>query len=532
MKTKRSSRLWAAPLAALLLLTPACSEEAPPASSAPAPTPASRAESEASSAAQPQTIAGLVEGKEKPVLRQLNIYLAKDYNTYPTAQVIEEGTGYQVEYDMLPSDGAADKLNLIMATQEPYDIVVYGGDSSLIMNYAKEGALADLNPWLPMTAYLKDAINDYERDTFTLDGGLYAIGMQTPTFDGKSPVTLTTFVRQDYLDAMGRKMPDTLEGFQELLTQFKSFDNGTGSPTIPYTVSASNVILEGIIGAFGMPTEWNEADGRLCHRAADPRMKDYLAYMKNLYQQGLIDVDYPANQSANVFEKFSTGVAASAFLSCYDYQNFADTMAGVQPGAKIGYLPPLKGPDGTAAVGSVSGGMDRIAFIPKVTKNIEHVIHFMDLKLEPELFESITIGEEGTHYTVNESGELWPILPAFTDERGSSVNYYTGRPAAQYAEYWKLRVKKRADIWDCWNFINNDPSYTGVHVSSAIGYAPVFASSQNVSSLNALFSDTCLKIIAGSSAVEEFDAMTANWLEQGGRELTADYNEWWAGYQK
>ena len=242
MKTKRSSRLWAAPLAALLLLTPACSEEAPPASSAPAPTPASRAESEASSAAQPQTIAGLVEGKEKPVLRQLNIYLAKDYNTYPTAQVIEEGTGYQVEYDMLPSDGAADKLNLIMATQEPYDIVVYGGDSSLIMNYAKEGALADLNPWLPMTAYLKDAINDYERDTFTLDGGLYAIGMQTPTFDGKSPVTLTTFVRQDYLDAMGRKMPDTLEGFQELLTQFKSFDNGTGSPTIPYTVSASNAV--------------------------------------------------------------------------------------------------------------------------------------------------------------------------------------------------------------------------------------------------------------------------------------------------
>ena len=526
---KKGCCILAGMLAITMILTSACSQGEDVVSEI------NESETSASSDVSSEavkTIAEMVEGQEKPVLRQLNIYLAKDYNTYPTTQVIEEGTGYHVEYDMLPSDGAADKLNLIMATQEPYDIVVYGGDSNLVMNYAKEGALADLNPWLPLASNLSNAINEYERETFTLDDALYAIGMQTPTFDGKSPITLTTFVRQDYLDALGLSMPDDLESFRDMLVQFKEFDNQTGTPTIPYTLSSSTTVINGIIGAFGMPNEWNEVDGKLVHRAADPRMKDYLTYMKELYQEGLIDVDYPANQSSNVYEKFATGVAASAFLSCYDYQNFADTMANVQPDAEISYMPPLKGEDGTAAVGSVSGGMDRIAFIPAVTENIEHVINFMNLKLEPELFKNITIGEEGVHYTINEDGEMWPILPAFTDERGSSVNYYTGRPAEQYAEYWKLRVKKRADIWDCWNFINNDPSYTEAIVSSDVGYAPVFESSQNVASLDALFSDQCLKIIAGSSEVDEYDTMMEDWLTQGGEDLTNDYNEWWIEYNK
>ena len=39
-----------------------------------------------------ETIGQRVKDTPKPTLRQLNINVAKDYNTYPTAQVLEEAT--------------------------------------------------------------------------------------------------------------------------------------------------------------------------------------------------------------------------------------------------------------------------------------------------------------------------------------------------------------------------------------------------------------------------------------------------------
>lgn len=482
-------------------------------------------------AGEEATIADILPDGEKPVLRQLNINIAQDYNTYPVTGVIEHYTGYTVEYDMLPADNAADKLNLIIASQEPYDIIVYGGDISLVMTYAKAGALMDLSPWLQYAPNLDAAINDYERETFTIDGSLYAIGMQAPAFGGAGgAVDNTVFFRQDYLDALGLAMPTTTDELTETLRALKAYDDGQGEK-IPLTLNGTGFLFSTVLGAFGIANEWNEVDGELVNRVTDPRMKDYLAYMKSLYTEGLLDVEFPANQASNVYEKFSTGQAAAAYLSCYNYQNFGDSMKELQPEAVLSYMPPLEGPDGEAGLGARAGGMDRIAFVPATCQNIEHVINFMELKLEPEAFEDITIGQEGVHYTINEEGERWPILPIFTEERGSAVNYYTGRPAEQYAEYWTLRVKKRADIWDAWSAINLDPAFTEHRIISDVGYAPAFDSSQYTASLNEMFNTWCVKVIAGTQDVDSHDAFVADWLEAGGQTLIDDYNAWWAEYK-
>ena len=479
-----------------------------------------------------ETIGQRVKDTPKPTLRQLNINVAKDYNTYPTAQVLEEATGYHVEYDMLPSDDPMGKLNLIMASREPYDIVVVTGVTDQVMSYAKAGALLDLNPYLALAPKLNAAINDYERETFTLDGKLYAIGMQNPSFTGHGQVTNTVFFRKDYLDQLGLGMPTTLDEFTETLRALKAFDNGTGSPTIPLTISSGDLFLDCIKGAFGIPNTWNEVDGQLVHIAEDPRTLNYLNYMKSLYQEGLIDVDYPANKAANVYEKFTTGVAGSAYLSCYNYSNFGDSLKELQPASVIAYMQPLKGPEGFGGIGVTAGGMDRIAFIPAWSKNVEHTINYMELKLEEDTFRNVTIGTEGVHYTVDENGERWPILPAFTDERANSVNYYTGRPAEQYAEYWKLRVKKRADIWEAWEYMNIKEPFISMTIVSDVGYAPTFDSSIYAASLNSMLADAAMKIIAGESTTDSYPEFLAEWRAEGGAEMVQDYNAWWKDYSK
>lgn len=476
-------------------------------------------------------ISDMLPDGDKPVLRQLNINIATDYNEYPVTKVIEERTGYKVEYDMLPSSDPMGKLNLIIASQEPYDIVVTGGETNTVTAYAKAGQLVDIAPWLEYAPLLNAAINDYERETFTIDGHLYAIGMQAPAFGGKGgAVNNTLFVRQDYMDALGLSMPKTTDELKDVLRTLKDYTDSEITAAIPVTTKGSDVLFTNLRGAFGIPNTWNEADGELVNCAADIRMKDYLAYMKELYQEGLIDAEFPANLNTNVQEKFATGQAAMAYMSCYDYQNFGDSMLELEPEAVISYMPPLEGPNGDKAFGATEGGMDRIAFIPATCKNIEHVINFMELKLEPDTFRLLTIGEENVHYTVDENGERWPILPIFTQERGSSVNYYAGRPAELYAEYWTLRVKKRADIWDAWKAMNMDPSFTDYRVISSVGYAPAFDSGKYTASLNEMFTAQCVKIIAGTLDVDSYDDFIEEWLEAGGQELTDDYNAWWSEF--
>lgn len=483
-------------------------------------------------AAEGQTIADMLPAGDKPVLRQLNINISQDYNTYPVAGVIEDYTGYKVEYDMLPADAAKDKLNLIIASQEPYDIIVYGGDIDAVITYAKEGALMDLAPWLEYAPKLNAAINDYERMTFTIGDALYAIGMQAPAFGGAGgAVNETVFFRQDYLDDLGVAMPTTTDEMADVLRALKGYQNAQSGETIPLTMTGKQVVFSTIIGAFGIPNEWNEAeDGTIVHRVTDPRMKDYLAYMKGLYQEGLLDVEFPANQSSNVNEKFSTGVAGSAYLSVYGYESFGDSMKELQPESAISYMPPLVGPNGDIGLGARAGGMDRIAFVPASCQNIEYVIDFMEKKLSDEAFLDLTIGKEGVHFTVDENGERWPIHPVFMDERGNAVNYFTGRPATQYAEYWTLRVKKRADIWEGWSTINLSPAFTDHRITSEVGYAQPFESGQYTASLNEMFTNQCVKIIAGTQDVDSYDAFVAEWLKAGGQEVIDNYTAWWAEY--
>lgn len=496
-------------------------------------TPDSKADSSKSSAStqdssvDTENTEWLPEG-DKPTLRQLGINQAVDYNTYPVAAEIEALTGYHVEYDMLPAEGATDKLNLILASSEDYDIIVFGGDMARVMEYATQGALADINPYLQYAPNLDAALNDYERESFTLDGGLYAVGMEQLSFDGKGDVRSALWMRQDWMDSLNLKAPGTTDELKSVLTAFKGYDNGTGTAAIPMTLPASSVTIEGLIGAFGLPNTWNDVDGKLVYRGADPRMKDYLAYMKELYQEGLLDAEYPANQPANSMEKYASGIAGSCQFGFYDAPSVFTTMEETQPKQKTLYLSPVKGPAGDQAVGTDSGGFDRIAFIPSYSENLAHVINFMNIKLEQENFVDLTVGKEGIHYSVDESGEKWPILPTFFDERGQANNYSTGRYSDQYSELWQVRNRKDARQYDVWAQLNSE-AFTQYQVNSEVNKAPAFPeTSKNKQSLDQMMLDAQIKIIAGDETVDSYDAFLEQWLAAGGQAMTDEYNTWYA----
>ncbi|MBB6673450.1 extracellular solute-binding protein [Cohnella nanjingensis] len=466
---------------------------------------------------------------QKPTLRALQVWQKDDYNTYPVAKVLEEKTGYKVQYDMLPQDNALDKLNLLMASGDAYDVITTRGDSNnkaLFSDYAKRGALVDLGPLIDKYGpNIKASLSPESIEAAKIDGKLYGI----PT-RAISIVSASLLVRQDWLDKLGLNVPTTTAEFENMLKAFKEKDpGGNGVNNIPFTIDGSYPFVDSISGAFGMPNGWNDVEGQLVPRVMDTGYKDYLAYMNGLFKTGLLDKEFPVNKDANAKEKFASGKAGVIPLNWSDIPGIMDALNKNNSDAKWTYIPALKGPSGKFGL-SANDGFAGITYIPKAAKHPEDAIIWMNAKLDNDTFKLMTIGEENKHYTVKD-GAYAPILPLFSDERNQAFNYLTGTDEKNYPIYWQARVRKDPRLFAGWEFLNAKLP-TETRYLDPLGISPYLPEySKNNQSLDSMVNDQTVKFIAGAD-LTKLDDFIAKYKAAGGDASIKEVNEWYAAKNK
>jgi len=334
----------------------------------------------------PSTGASSAPQENKPELKRLNVWVNDDYNTYPVAKMLEEKTGYKVKYDMLPQDKWVEKLNLIMASGESYDMVTSYSDMALYSDYAQKGALVDLTPLIDeFGPNIKKAISQQSLDALKVGGKLYALPT-TVTY----PVNSSILIRTDWLEKVNLPMPTTTDELVTVLKAFKDQDPGAnGTQNIPFTLKGDQAMLDNIVGAFGMPNGWNDVDGQLVPRVMDPAYKDYVAYVGGLFEQGLLDKEFVANKDATAKEKFASGKAGAIIVHWADIPTISDALIKALPEAKFAFVPALKGPGGEVGF-AANAGFDRLTYIPKASKHPEDAIKWINASLEPARKASIT----------------------------------------------------------------------------------------------------------------------------------------------
>ncbi|WP_054940056.1 extracellular solute-binding protein [Paenibacillus ihuae] len=463
----------------------------------------------------------------KPELKSLNLWSKDDYNTYPLAKVIEEKTGYKVKYEMLPADKAMDKLNLLISSGEPYDVITISGEKAVYTDYAKMGALVDLTPLIEEYGpNIKASISEASFDAVKVDGKIFAIPNSSSQFAGAD-----LMIRQDWLDKLGLKTPTTLDEFTEVLKAFKEKDpGGNGSSGAPMSIDGGLATTANITGAFGIGTSWNKLDGKLVPPPLHPGFKEYLTYMADLYKQGLLDKEFAVNKDATLKEKFTSGKIGVIQLPWYDIPSVADALNANFPDAKFVYLPALKGKDGQMGLG-MSGGFDRLTFIPKSAKHPEDAIKWINDKLDKDTFKLIAIGEEGKHHTYKD-GIYSPILPLFTDERGNASNYLTGIDEKLYPIYWQARVQKDARLFAGFSYLNNELP-AEARISDPLALAPSLPEySKNNASLNQMINDFAVKVIVGEESPDAVDAFADKYKAAGGEASYNEVNDWYAASGK
>lgn len=468
----------------------------------------------------------------KPTLRVLNLGMNGDYNTYPVGKIAEERTGYHVEYEVLPTN-IEDKLNILIASGEPYDLITIGGNKALYSDYAKRGALVDLSGLIDKYGpNVKSSVSQESFDSIKVDGKIYAIPNRA------APATsISLYIRQDWLDKLNMKLPSTVDEFTAVLKAFKEKDPGGNGPdkNIPFTM-LPNIPVSGVpgipnlAGAFGMVTGWDDINGKLVPQPLNPGFKDYLNYTADLYKQGLLEKEFLINKDATLKEKFTSGRAGVIPLAYWDVPVVMDALTKSFPNAKASYIPTLKGKDGKGGL-PVSMGFDRISFIPRTAKHPEDSMKWINAKLDKDTFKLLAIGEEGKHYTQKDS-TYSPILPTFFDERNLSNNYLTGVDEKLYPTYWQCRVKKDQRQYEAFAFMNTvQPPET--RRTAVLGLAPYLPEqAKNNATLNTMINDYMLNVIAGGESISGLDAFVQKWQAAGGDKVNKEVNDWYATTKK
>lgn len=450
----------------------------------------------------------------KPTLKVLAQYssLAKP-ETDPTAKEIEAGTGYKVQYSMLPADNPTQKLSIEVAAGADYDIVRMEPDAFRML--AKQNALLPLDDLLKQHG--QDVMSALFPETWELtkiDGKIYGIPKRSERLNIEKGLA----IREDLLNAAGLKTPQTLDEFYTALKTLKD-KNKDMSP-----LTSGDIRIPTILSAFGLYNNWTDVGGTLVPFIKMPQLADYMTFMIKLYNEGLLDKDLPVNKSTTVREKFAAGKAAAMPYSWSGATDVYNATLKNNANAKIGTVLPLQGKGGEAGMAAFAKLVEVTAIL-KSSKHPVDAMKFMNAKLEPKSFENFALGKEGVTFK-KEDGKYLPVMPALSDQRGSASWYLYGVREKDYAEMWLARLKRDDALFETYQRLNKDyDKYAKYDVS---GFMPPLESfSKYDVALTKLVNDYLVQVLVGGEKLENLGKFIEKWDKEGGADMTREINEWY-----
>lgn len=402
-----------------------------------------------------------------------------------------QGHDITLEIVDLPSEGYAEKLNLMLLSGDIPDLIYFqGGDQQI----ANQGALLDLNPLIAETTYLKDAL--WPHNEARLANYPYLLYV----YPARTKAALT---RADLLAATGMESPTDLETWDAFLR------------AIPGTELESGTVQHGIISpdntdeldavfnpAFGITETWmkNEA-GEWIHSRVSEGERAKLAWYADLFAEGVLDPEYVTSNWEVKEDKFYTGkvgvvmATAGPVVGIYEAK-----MAQVNEGAELVLLDP---PAGIQAV-DVSKESRGFA-IPVTSENVEATMAFLDFMASPEGQFLDQLGFEGTHY-IREGETL-----TATEALGAWYpRFIIADPTVYEAPISPLSPLAQAALRQGIELFRPDNAFV---------VPPELAAAADAA--ETYYRTNVFRFVSGELSTEtDWDAFVQGWLDAGGQQLT------------
>ena len=475
------------------------------------------------------------------------------------------GLKYAIKWEAY-GDVATQKLKADLAANDPPDMWVSSGSD--LTQLISDDVIEDITAiWEANASPLVKEKKLYPKgDNWipaTRGGKIYGVAFSYgPAYN----VDNIGFIRQDWLDKAGLKMPTTVDEITAVMKALKEQKIATyGINTCKNLVTWHNS-LDPIFGAYGvMPGQWRKAaDGTLQYDSIQPAVKTVLGIARQWYADGLMDPDYYTKGEGDVDSNFSQSKVAMRF-SPWWAQGSANDMQKTDPSVKWALMPYPKGPDGTQ--GRKASGLVGPAVVFKKgldQKKIEAAL--ADLNFEMDLHVNWEKYQQYGHAAGN--GTRWlenyeyawdgdnvkltdtPSIYSMADEIGFTFPWvcYPDYQIDVYkimGTWWSLADDKLNKSMACFvkgggdkGSKNSIDAYQAVYDTIKLAIDTEFKSpptdemAKFATDMGKLENEAFNAIVVGNKPLDAFDEFVTEWKAAGGDVWTEGVNAWYKSAAK
>jgi putative aldouronate transport system substrate-binding protein len=439
-----------------------------------------------------------------------------------------------------------ERLNLAIASNELPDS--FAVNSEQLTRLINAGQIQDISE-----AYEKYASDNLRKSLEYMD----SVGFGPVTVDGKiyglplpndfADHIAMMYIRQDWLDKLDMKAPETLEELEELAKAFMENDpNNTGkNDTIGIAMDKDfGFPMDAIAHTYGAyPRIWLPDDnGELVYGSVQPEMKQTLSKMQEMYSQGIFDSEFAVKDAPKVAETVAAG-EVGIFIGPFWAPLWQLQLAKANnPDAEWSAFPIHKNLNGELKPKSASF-VYRWQVVSKEFKQPEAIIKAANLwyELWQGEYAEWYHGLNKTEYSEVQEG-LKFYAPFWFDVPDKNLKLgYIMRAALEADDPSLITHPEGEKMWDVikegslygWsqNLITTQSEYVlgeiyDEYQMNAYNGLPSQNMTSKKSTLDTLEEQTFTKIIMGEP-IDNFDEFVKKWNQLGGNELTQEVNEWY-----
>jgi putative aldouronate transport system substrate-binding protein len=495
-----------------------------------------------------------------------------DINNNPFTRLMQKQFGIEwtttgTGFNAGDGDEMREKYNLAMAGGSLPDFMETV-DSTVFANMLEAGMIEDITDAFEKEASqrIKDDLN---RDNAVAWSYAKVNGriMGFPYIELYAQNDKLLWIREDWLDKVGMKIPTTLDEVEAVALAFKQADLGKGEKGTTVGLLASNQLntwyasLDPILGAFGVltsdagniTTPWVEKGGGLIYAPIQPEMKEALVLLQRWYKEGVIPADFDIKQpweQQGLVAGNQTGMHFSPYFAAG--YGALDSIKN-DPEARWTFADIPSGPGGK------KGRMFSIYVKPSV---------FAFRKGFPHVAEVIRMTNWMADLYQNPELRYWPGWEDYTYEWQPDDKITIGPVNAPHGWFYgpigcagnsgtdPLRDANRLNLIEEWmnlpaekkdaaqEFATTDGTGVEILQRQAYLFASETAESNAIKNrfialptetmkeaggdLYTLELTTMISIIKGERSVDAFDEFVTQWKAMGGDMVTDEVNAWWA----
>lgn len=363
------------------------------------------------------------------------------------SKYLEQTYGVDFEWETIPYDGAKENRQISLASgsyPDTYILTAYIDQFSKAeeLRYGKQGIFLPLNGLIDKYApHIKAAFaqNASLRELNTApDGNIYGLVSYSECFHCSYPNKV--WLNAAWLKKLNLTMPKTTADFKRVLEAFKTRDpNGNGeADEIPLSGSTEDFgvhIVPFLMNGFIYDDDRHYlalSGGRVDLVADKPAWKEGLAYIKSLYDEGLIDPG-AFTQNAEAYKKLGDNEGAEILGAgaAMHPDIFVGNETGSNRSRDYAPVPPLTGPYASYAVhdeGGINPGAKFVITNKATPEARVALIKMIDYIFTPEGQIHAESGEEGIGWRKPKPGEqalgkgVKPLFASVVTQEGQPPN--------------------------------------------------------------------------------------------------------------